>query len=391
MYMKKYLFFLIVLFTLTFNCKHTYADAKKFVTGDFEMAGYLMSGLGTQKQSQNPCTELAFDGDFTTTAGPLGSYLFGLDPGNANHFMFFVDQFELDLIKGFGKNIKFRSDIDFVRGAGMSQVVIEQAYATANIPIGNNLEILMGRFDMPFSFEPPKNPDSYVLSWSIFKRALTPSAGTGVKFYYPLSDLVGIHLMVVNSITQDSDVKLNTAPSGLATVELKWGHSERESEFEITGFFGPNTRVSNRHFTFGTNVDLTWYVTDKILIGAQGLFRQENAPTDVAGVTPIANTRYGGGLAQFTYKFSNKIDGTLRYSIADQSAIGTYSVGGTIPQWANLTGTKQLIQETWIAGRYFLRDDAIIVGEGRCDIIDPAGASNTEFVYGAALAFVYSF
>ena len=44
-----------------------------------------------------------------------------------------------------------------------------------------------------------------------------------------------------------------------------------------------------------------------------------------------------------------------------------------------------------LAGGYMIADGAKFKLEGRFDIVNPAGAGNTEYTFGGALAFAYDF
>ncbi|MFA5811734.1 MAG: outer membrane beta-barrel protein [bacterium] len=361
---------------------------EKYVAGGFEAAGHVTAGGGYQHFNNKVQTYFTFDGDYGYFAGSIGKYLNQAPAARTDHFTFFVDEVELDLMKSFGENVRLRADLDFSRTASSGMFVpafvLEQAYATANIPVGNGIEFLLGRFNTPIGFEAVDVNENDTISKSVIATGLRPSNTTGVKIYYAFSDLVDFHFYIVNSLTQDSNVKINDVPSMGFRLGFNWGEEGNESTFGISGLFGPETRASNRHFTYAGDLDLNWWVTEAFAFGLEGIFRRDNA---FGGV----NTNYFGGLLNLHYAFSDVWDGTLRYAFAKQTKPTNLAAATA---WTNLTGTQQQIHQITLAGGYAIADGAKLKLEGRFDIVKPASVvlpGNTEYVYGGALAFAYDF
>jgi hypothetical protein len=389
--MKK-LFIAILAFAL-FAFIATGAQAQeKYVAGGFEMAGHVMAGGGYQHQNNKATTYFTTDGDIGYFAGPIGKYLGQIPGPRTDHFSFFVDEVELDIMKSFGENVRLRADLDFARvassGLFSAAFVLEQAYATANIPVGNGIEFLIGRFNTPIGFESVDVIDNDTISKSVLVTGLRPANTTGMKIYYPFSDLVDFHFYVVNTLTQDSDVKVNDLPSFGFRLGFNWGDEGTESTFGVSGLFGPESRFSNRHFTYAGDLDLNWWITESFALGMEALFRRDNAVTNTTGVAAGSNSEYLAGLLNLHYAFSDVWDGTLKFAYAKQ-----FDPSNMVPAttWTNLTGAEQSIYQIALAGGYMIADGAKLKLEGRFDIINPTGASNTEYVYGGALAFGYDF
>ncbi len=369
---------------------------EKYVAGGFEMAGHVMVGGGYQHQNNKANTYFTFDGDTGYFAGPMGKYLGQIPNNRTDHFSFFVDEVELDIMKSFGENVRLRADLDFARvnsgGLGMAAFVLEQAYATANIPVGNGIEFLLGRFNTPMGFESVDCSENYLISKSVIVQALRPANTTGMKIYYPFSDLVDFHFYVVNSLTQDSNVKINDVPSLGFRLGFNWGDEGTESTFGFSGMFGPESRLSNKHFTFAGDIDLNWWITESFALGLEGLFRRDNAVTGTTGAVPGSNTEYLAGLLNLHYAFSDVWDGTLQFTFAKQYDPGTTVAYAATPgSVGNLTSAEQSMYQIALGGGYMIADGAKLKLEGRFDIVNPVGPSNTEYTYGGALAFVYDF
>lgn len=359
---------------------------EKYVAGGFEMAGHVMAGGGYQHNNNKAQTYFTTDGDIGYFAGPMGKYLGQLPAASTDHLSFFVDEVELDIMKSFGENVRLRADLDFARAASggaftMAPFVLEQAYATANIPVGNGIEFLLGRFNTPIGFEAVDVIDNDTISKSVIATGLRSTNTTGMKIYYAFSDLVDLHFYVVNTLTQDSDVKINDVPSFGLRLGFNWGEEGSESTFGISGQFGPETRASNKHFTYLGDLDLSWWITEAFNLGIEGIFRRDNA---FGG----SNTEYMGGLLNLKYVFSDVWDGTLRFVFAKQFDPSNLAVATF---WTNLTGAEQSIYQINLAINYAIADGAKLRVEPRFDIVNPTGGGNTEYVFGGALAFGYEF
>lgn len=358
---------------------------ERYVAGGFEMAGHVIAGGGYQHHNNRAQTYFTFDGDNAYFAGPMGKYLGQAPAARTDHLSFFVDEVELDIMKSFGENIRLRADLDFARvassGLFSAAFVLEQAYATANIPVGNGIEFLLGRFNTPIGFESVDVNENDTISKSVLVTGMRPANTTGLKIYYPFSDLVDFHFYIVNTLTQDSDVKINDIPSFGMRLGFNWGDEGTESTFGLSGLFGPETRGSNKHFTFAGDIDLNWWITESFALGLEGLFRRDNG---FGG----PNTEYMAGLLNLHYAFSDVWDGTIKYVFAKQFD-PTNLAAATV--WTNLTGAEQAMHQISLAGGYMIADGAKFKLEGRFDIVNPAGGGNTEYVYGGALAFAYDF
>jgi len=385
--MKKYTVAILAIAIAAFIATSAQAE-EKYVAGGFEASGHVVAGGGYQHFNNKAQTYFTADGDNGYFAGPIGKYIgtvgaTGFPNPSQDNFAFFVDEVELDLMKSFGENIRIRADLDFgrVQSSGLftNAFVLEQAYATANIPVGNGLEFMLGRFNTPIGFESVDVNDNDTISKSVLVTGLRPANTTGMKIYYSFSDLVDLHFYVVNTLTQDSTIKINDAPSVGFRLGFNWGEEGSESTAGISGIFGPETRISNKHFTYGADFDLNWWITEAFALGLEALYRRDNDA--FPGVDN--NVNYLGGLLNLHYAFSDVWDGTLKFAYAKQ-----FKPNNGV--WS-LTGAQQSIYQITLAGGYEIAEGAKMNLEGRFDIVNPTGASNTEYVYGGALAFKYNF
>ena len=167
------------------------ADSK---AGGIELSGNIDTVTGWQYDTKDSV------GDFA--GGQLGWFRGATSP-NRDTFNFYVDQVELDINKSFGQNIRIRADLDFGRqlsgsgrntntaapfGPALSNFELEQGYVTANIPLGNGVEFMIGRFNAPIGYYVVDRGDNPTISFSENYNYLTPTNVTGAKFYYSFND-----------------------------------------------------------------------------------------------------------------------------------------------------------------------------------------------------------
>lgn len=355
------------------------AGAENYVTGGFEAFGHVVTGIGFEKFSNNPVTEWTNDGTFP---GVIGSYIPNVaagtlpSPGQDN-FMFYVDDAELDIVKTFGKNIGIRADLEFGRLSSGSffDFNMQQAYLTANIPMGNGLEFTIGRFWGPAGFEGNDAFDNEIISWSILTRAnLYPYMYTGIKARYEFNDNLALSLVVSNDNVSDTTATMDDVPSFTAHLRINWGEEDHENTVGITPFFGPESG-DNTHFSYGMDVDWYVYLTESLSIGGEGLFRRDNG---FGG----PNSEYAAGIFEIYYDLTEAVYGVIRYSYCRQFDVSN----GVL----NLTGDKQQIHEASLGGGWWFADNAGLKAEARFDYIAPDDNAN-QWNVGASLAFMYGF
>ncbi|OGQ44138.1 MAG: hypothetical protein A2W61_01630 [Deltaproteobacteria bacterium RIFCSPLOWO2_01_44_7] len=399
----------------------TASFAEDSVAGGFEASGHIVTGAGWQryKVAGAAGTAIAFDVN-GTAPGVIGQYSTGGLVNRDDEFKFFVDEVELDIAKTFGENIRVRADLDFgsqtmhggprfndlgtaLGGTGVG-VLLEQAYATANLSIGNGLEVLLGRFNAPLGFESVDTNKNDTISKSILYRALRPNTFTGVKLYYAFSDLVDWHFYLANNnLTYDDGdaLNLNTDIPALGfRLGFNWGEEGKKSTLGWSGAVGQDRANIKRHMSFLGDVDWQWWATDNFAIGGEGIYRQINNTRVTAGSTK--NGKYFGALLNLHYDFSDVWDGTLKYAWAHDvngitspglsglgTDVGVTNVFGGGPQ--SLTGADQMFHEITVAGNYMITDGAKLKLEGGYTLINPTGPANKQHTFGLGGAFAYEF
>jgi hypothetical protein len=368
------------------------------VDGDFEMSGHVNTGMGYSYWGKNIASGLVGAsgsshgalGDFTSNAPGAGK------AARQQSLTAFVDEAELDVSKSFGENVRTRADLSFshpVDGGGFATGALEQAYSTVNIPVGNGIEFLVGRFDLPIGFESVERGENTLFSHTTLYRDLRPKTGTGLKFYYPFSDLVDLHFYLVNNL-RDSLVADFHYPSGGFRLGFGWGDEGRRSTLGISAAGGMEAVrgvAAGKHgnLTWASDIDWNLWVGDAFAIGGEGIYRVDNANS---GGT---NGTYFGGTLSLNYLFNDVWDGTLRYTfLTDKAgtAATTACLGSCLSVGSGASATKTTLHEVALGGQYHIADGAKFQIEGRYDMMKNTTLSTgTGSAYGGALAFLYNF
>jgi len=382
---------------------------EKYVAGGFEASGHVNTAIGFDyigKDSANAGGSAALTRD---------NWFNQKYYDKAKNFGFMLDEVELDVSKTFGENIKARVDLDFGDrsiGSAINGIAIEQAYVTANIPAGNGIELLVGRFDAPIGYESvDRNDNNTVTRSMLYNFNLRPKTATGMKIYYAFSDMVDWHLYAVNTLEESYagsavgavvnqrsfDDSKSMMPSFGTRVGLTWGEEGTESTVGLSAAMGPEYKNK----TAGTSkigrmswlVDLDWniYATEAFVIGGEGLYRIDD------GAKNTKKAQYIGGILDLNYAFSDVWDGTLKYSLLWQNNVtsattlaSTMAGFGYAPQTVVGGTYKALFNEISLAGGYQIADGAKLKAEYRLDYTKyskvPKNMSHTVLA-----AFEYAF
>ncbi|MBI1909784.1 MAG: outer membrane beta-barrel protein [Deltaproteobacteria bacterium] len=400
--MKKLLSLIVVLLSaITFSTVWAQEGSELEISGNVDVVSGWQRGL---KNANYVSTGLLGDG-LQAAAAAKGTDQFG----------FYVDQVELDLAKSFGENIRARADLDFSPhrwsgdgttfvnivgttanfvGGGVGGVYVEQGYVTANVPAGNGIEFLVGRFNSGIGFDPIDRNELKTVSFSTIHRTLVPHNMTGARLGYQASDAIWFDLYVVNNLV-DSFPANTDLPSTGANFKYSWGDEGEKSWAKISAAFGPE-QATNTNFSYFGDLAANVAVSDGFWLGGEGIFRIDNG---AAG----ANSQLIGGTLQTTYAFSDIWDGTLRYGFTwdrkgtmnvNANGLGSFfsaaSAGAAAPAAFTGIGAKGSLHDIALATSYSITDGAKFILEARVDLSRPSGGS-TGFHTGFGGQFAYSF
>lgn len=358
-------------------------------TLDFGSCSFGIGGLG--------CNAIDSAG---SGYGILGNFR-GLGAPNRSTFNFYLDEVELDIDKSFGEHIRIRADIDMGRflsgtpNAGGANIIVEQAYVTTYIPIGNGAELLFGRFNIPMGYESVDRIHNSAISFTNIFRYVRPHNVTGAKFYYEFSDAVDWSLYVVNSLADTISFAVNTdsaIPSYGTQLRFHWGEEGNRGSLGISYAGGPENFGNNAHLTHIFDLDFIIPIGERLSIYGEGIYRQDNTGfVTPGGVSFVGfpNSKVWGGNLLFELNFGEHWLSWHRYGyIHDIDVTGAY------------TGLDQQIHTLTNGFGYRITDNATFKFEWRIDLRLYASTqlpgivlpgSTTSWSHGLAGEFGYEF
>ncbi len=300
--------------------------------------------------------------------GGLGDFR-GLGLPNRDTFNFYVDEVELDLQKSFGENIRIRADLDFGRflsgtpNIGGANSIIEQAYVTANIPVGNGAEFLIGRFNAPIGYEAVDRINNVAISFSNIYRYIRPHNLTGAKLYYAFSDKFDWNVYLVNNLADTFSFAAGTdsaIPSWGTRFGFTFGEEGQESTLGLSYAGGPEAFGNNAHLTHIFDLDFMLRVTEKFLLAGEIAYRQDNTGyipyTGAPSLLGINNQKVWGGNLLMDYAPSESWDFWFRYDyIHDINFLGSH------------TGMNEQVNGFTVGAGYEIIEDAKFKIEYRLD------------------------
>ncbi len=382
------------------------ADSK---AGGIELSGNIDTVAGWQRDTKDSV------GDFA--GGQLGWFRGATSP-NRDTFNFYVDQVELDINKSFGQNIRIRADLDFGRqlsgsgrntntaapfGPGTSNFELEQGYVTANIPLGNGVEFMIGRFNAPIGYYVVDRGDNPTISFSENYNYLTPTNVTGAKFYYSFNDFIDWHVYAINSLADSvpfgngaganpgglTNGAYSAIPSYGTRLGFNWGPSDQRSTVGISYAGGPErygcnggTTGCDKHLTHIIDTDWAVKFTKKLLFAGEFTFRQDNALT---GTNDRALAAFM--VMNFDVNEAWRIFGRLGWM---QDRTGFYT-GAINPVTSSLL--SQNLWDVAIGFGYQITDTTRLKFEYNPVIFEPRNVSGvaTSWSHGVAMEFSYNY
>lgn len=403
--MKRLLIALVAVAALALVAGNAKAE-EKYVMGGFEMAGHVNTGLGFDYVGANSDTQPITGTNAFVSGLARDGWSNMKQYDKAKNFGFLLDEVELNLMKTFGENIRARVDIAFGDqniGSRWNGVYLKQAYVTANLPAGNGIELLAGRFDAPIGYEAvDRNDNNTITRSSIYNYHIRPTMLTGMKLYYAFSDAIDLHVWLANNLQDDignafnADNKIMPAVGG--RLGYTWGDEGTQSTVGVSAAYSPETVAGGKMGRTTFLVDLDWniYATEAFTIGGEGIYRQNH------GANGATTTSVFGGILDLNYAFSDVWDGTLKYSIlrpnnGNGTADANFLTGTNISAYNAVGGVvsglgvqKGYLQEMGACIGYQITDGAKFKAEYRLDWTKYSGI-NKNLTHTALGMFEYMF
>ncbi len=245
---------------------------------------------------------------------------------------------------GFRAKLNFGEDSQFTGGSDFNdEVDFQEAYVQYIAPIGNGLDLRMGRMNTLIGYEvieSPYNPN-FTRSW-LFGLG-EPFTTTGARAAYQFNDWVGVAVGGISSFTQgpgDNNANLSVESAIYLTPN---------DMVSLTGFFfygaeGNRNAATGDLTLFGGIASLQATEATSLVVEAY-LANQANAST----ISPSGNARWNGVAAYLIHDFTEQWGVRFRGEIFEDAG-GARTCGGTAGTRPNANvcfGATPVAQTLW--------------------------------------------
>ncbi len=331
-------------------------------------------------------------GGVSGTGGLTQGDLTWANVASGDHFGFAVPQAELDIENEFGENIRARIDVDFIDlgEPSATAVLLEQAYVTANLGVGNGMEFLIGKFNCPMGLESVDRNDNVFVTYTPGFVYLQPAQVLGARFYYEFNDTWYTTLAIVNAMNDPLGGGTSALPSAMWHFGAKWGEEGNQSNVNITGSFGPELIASNNaHYDMLGDMWGVFALGDAWDLGFELTYRQTN------GIGGLNNTKGMAGQLYAMYEASDvwtvqfrggwfdEVNAAGTDNGASTTGAGWSGVAGANPKGNDFNGT--------LGATYTITDGAKLNFEYRMDWYMTSGATTNPMFHTGVAEFAYSF
>ncbi|HNP60181.1 MAG TPA: porin [Nitrospirales bacterium] len=300
------------------------SEAAVLTKEDFKLYGYVEASytqnFNFPKNSGANANQLRiFDGDANSFRPNMAQLVFEKEATNGSNA---VER------AGFRLKLDVGEDVQFTGGRTGDDVDFQEMYVQYVAPLGNGLDIRIGRMNSLVGYEVIESPynNNYSRSW-LFGLG-QPFTITGIRVAYAVNEKLSLSMSALNSytgLTEDN----NTAKSVEGLVSYHPTEQLGLNVYGIVGKESSNTRSgSGKRVLVGGYV--TFQATDQLGFVVEGYYaNQENASAISSG----KNARWDGVAGYAIYDFNDQWGLRFRGEIwedagGDQSCLGTAGSGG---------------------------------------------------------------
>ena len=200
------------------------------------------------------------------------------------------------------------------------QFEIPQAYVTINLPVGNGLQVMVGKFATILGYESFDAINNPFYSHSYLFSAV-PFTHVGALASYQLNDQLGLKLGVTRGWDMATEDNNGCAIDVIGQVSYKFS---KQVNFVFNYSVGPENAGDTGHYRVALDPILYWQVTDALKIGFEGLYVYDGGRN--AGVLSDSTHAYSdiwGGALYAGYKVNDNLTVNGRLEKA-HALVGTF-------------------------------------------------------------------
>lgn len=285
---------------------------------------------------------------------------------------FNVDLFELVVEKpvaekgdgGFRVDLNVGETANTLNGTDDDDFEFQQAYVTYRVPVGNGLDVSLGKFVTLLGAEVIEAPSNYNISRSYLFGYAIPFTHTGVRLQYPINDKFSLTLGVNNGWDNETDNNHAKSIEG----QLAMNFSER-CQFFINGIYGAEQADNSSRKRGVIDVVGILKPIDKLtLVLNYDYGDEQDAYTDpVSGALRRAN--WQGFAAVANYDFTDKFSLSARaeyFSDDDGARLDSSKPTGA----SSFLGKSVEMEEYTLTAHYHFTPNMAVRAEIRLDKSD---------------------
>ena len=179
--------------------------------------------------------------------------------------------FRIDTI--YGEDAKYLNDTAINGSSNSSGLALEQALVKFRIPVGNGLDVYMGKFVTFLGYEVIESPANLNFSRGLLFTNAIPLTNTGIYVDYKFNDIVEVKLGIVdgwNNSTSSSPSSSNVFNSTIGSPDDSGIHKAITGQIAITAP-GKNANIT-QSFIFSPNGDAGAVENNSTALIASGPF-----------------------------------------------------------------------------------------------------------------------
>lgn len=298
-------------------------EAAVLTKEDFKLYGYVEVSYNQnfnspKNQGPNANSLRIFDGDSNSFRPHMAQLVFekeGKSGGSA------YDR------AGFRIKLDFGEDAQFTGGRTGDDMDYQELYAQYVLPVGNGLDIRIGRMNTLVGYEVIESPYNNNFSRSWLFGLGQPFTTTGLRLTYPINETFVISAGVISSFTGlTSDTNNSKSVEGLISFR-----PIEDVGFHIYGIAGresSNRAKSGQRVLVGGYV--TYQATEQLGFVVEGYYVNQ---AHASAYSTSGNARWDGAAGYVIYDFTDQWGLRMRGEIfedagGDQACLGTPGSGG---------------------------------------------------------------
>lgn len=187
-----------------------------------------------------------------------------------------VDYSAFDWKAGYSAKLIFGQDAEFTQAAGLSlgtQGDLFEANVTVNVPVGNGLKVLIGKFGTTMGYESTFTEENF--NWSAGNQwaVLEPFTHTGVMLSYQATPELEVKATINNGWDDVADNNSAKSYMGTATYTVNDSLS-----MALTGFGGPEQAADSSNWRKG----IDFWIDNKFTPKVEGVVQLDYGAEDGA-------------------------------------------------------------------------------------------------------------